>query len=113
MSYLNDTNGLWNQLGGARRVQLTDRKLYVSPGGGMKRLIVACDGTWNGILGGGTTNVEKLARTVQIDPTRSSGMPQVVYYVTGVGTGDRLDRMMGGSTRGRNPGEDAGRLSVS
>jgi hypothetical protein len=63
----------------------------------VKRLVIAGDGTWNGILGKRPSNVEKLARTIELDPQRS-GVPQVVHYVAGVGTaGDRWDRLLGGA----------------
>ena len=66
----------------------------------MKRLIVAGDGTWNGALGKRASNVEKLARTVELDPARS-GVPQLVLYLAGVGTaGDRWDRYLGGAFGG-------------
>ncbi len=66
----------------------------------MKRLVIAGDGTWNGMLGKRASNVEKLARTIELDP-QSSGESQFVHYVAGVGTaGDRWDRYVGGALGG-------------
>src|SRR2546422_1088211 len=67
------------------------------PGGGvtMKRLIVCCDGTWNWPdQKGGPTNVVKTVRAIL--PSDSRGVPQVVSYDVGVGTGNILDRVAGG-----------------
>lgn len=66
----------------------------------MKKLILCCDGTWNtadqktdGELC--PTNVTKLGlRIAQHD---AQGVPQVVYYHQGVGTGNWLDRVSGGA----------------
>lgn len=64
----------------------------------MKRLVVCCDGTWNKPDNETITNVEKLARTVQSDPTWCGGVHQLVYYVSGVGAGSyRADRILGGA----------------
>jgi uncharacterized protein (DUF2235 family) len=64
----------------------------------MKRLIVCCDGTWNKPDSVHITNVEKIARTVQTDPTKTSGVQQLVYYVSGVGAGSyTVDRLLGGA----------------
>ena len=60
-----------------------------------KRLIVCCDGTWNWPdQKGNPTNVVKLTRAIR--PTAGDGTPQTVFYDTGVGTGNRLDRIAGG-----------------
>ena len=61
-----------------------------------KRLIVCCDGTWNKPdQGGGPTNVTKMARAIL--PRRADGELQLVYYDEGVGTGNSLDRFVGGA----------------
>jgi uncharacterized protein (DUF2235 family) len=64
----------------------------------MKRLVVCCDGTWNKPDNEHVTNVEKIARTVQSDPSASGGDYQLVYYVSGVGAGSyEADRLLGGA----------------
>jgi uncharacterized protein (DUF2235 family) len=60
-----------------------------------KRLIVCYDGTWNDADNGGNpTNVTRLARA--IPPIGDDGVPQIVYYESGVGTGV-LDSVIGGA----------------
>lgn len=61
----------------------------------MKRLVVCCDGTWQTLDNLYPTNVLKLAQAVQLEDP--SGVPQVVYYDEGVGTGGRVDRLAGGA----------------
>ena len=66
----------------------------------MKRLILCCDGTWNSAdqVKNGTpcpTNVVKLA--YRIAKRDAAGMPQIVHYDQGVGTGNSLDRLTGGA----------------
>jgi len=64
----------------------------------MKRLVVCCDGTWNKPDADQITNIEKIARTVQTDPTATGGVYQLVYYITGVGTSSyEVDRLLGGA----------------
>ncbi|MBV9832602.1 MAG: DUF2235 domain-containing protein, partial [Marmoricola sp.] len=64
----------------------------------MKRLVVCCDGTWNKPDAQAVTNVEKIARTVQTDPSGAGGTNQLVYYVSGVGAGSyEADRLLGGA----------------
>jgi uncharacterized protein (DUF2235 family) len=66
----------------------------------MKKLVICCDGTWNradqerdGVPC--PTNVVKLAyRVAKRDP---DGIPQVIHYDHGVGTGNALDRFSGGA----------------
>lgn len=64
----------------------------------MKRLVICCDGTWNKPdqeKNGRPvpTNVVKLAYRV----AKSDGaIPQIIYYHPGVGTGNFLDRIIGG-----------------
>ena len=64
----------------------------------MKRLVICCDGTWNRPDSENITNIEKIARTVQTDPGSSAGVPQLVYYLSGVGgAGYETDRILGGA----------------
>lgn len=61
-----------------------------------RKLIVCCDGTWNEpYQSGAPTNVVKMVRAIQ--PTDADGAAQLVYYHPGVGTGNVLDRFMGGT----------------
>ncbi len=61
-----------------------------------KTLVVCCDGTWNTPdQKGSPTNVTKMARAVL--PRAANGDPQIVYYDEGVGTGNALDRFVGGT----------------
>lgn len=61
-----------------------------------KRLIVCCDGTWNWPdQDGSPTNVVKMVRAIRA--TAKDGTPQVVSYDVGVGTGNILDRLAGGT----------------
>ncbi len=59
-----------------------------------KRLVVCCDGTWNHADQKYPTNVLKVARAVA--PSAPDGTPQVVFYDEGVGTGNLVDRLLGG-----------------
>jgi uncharacterized protein (DUF2235 family) len=64
----------------------------------MKRIVVCCDGTWNRpdqVHDGETcaSNVTKIARC--ISPVDPLGIPQLVFYDKGVGTG-QWDRLLGG-----------------
>lgn len=66
----------------------------------MKRIVVCCDGTWNTAdeSDAGSpcpTNVAKLAQLVA--PCAEDGTPQVTYYHEGVGTGNGLDKLVGGA----------------
>jgi uncharacterized protein (DUF2235 family) len=64
----------------------------------MKRLVVCCDGTWNKPDNENVTNVEKIARTLQSDPSATGGVYQLVYYISGVGAGSyEADRLLGGA----------------
>jgi hypothetical protein len=66
----------------------------------MRRLIAFCDGTWNRADwdGGSATNVVRLMRALlPNDQTAgSTPIPQFAYYRQGVGTGNRIDRALGG-----------------
>ncbi|MCG8519961.1 MAG: DUF2235 domain-containing protein [Pseudomonadales bacterium] len=59
-----------------------------------KRIILCCDGTWNQ-PDIDPTNVVKLVRSIR--PTGPDGTEQVVFYDEGVGTGSRVDRLLGGA----------------
>ena len=66
--------------------------------GTRKRLVVCCDGTWNRADADAVTNIEKIARTIESDPSRTGGVPQQVLYLSGVGTaGYKTDRLLGGA----------------
>ena len=59
----------------------------------MKRLIFCFDGTWNKLLPDVATNVVLTAASIdRVDPM---GVPQVIHYDEGVGTGD-LEQIRGG-----------------
>jgi uncharacterized protein (DUF2235 family) len=67
----------------------------------MKRIVIACDGTWRRLDARHPTNVAKLACAVL--PVAPDGAAQVVCHVDGVGTGRGtgalargLDRVLGG-----------------
>ena len=62
----------------------------------MKRLVVCCDGTWNGASSPYVSNIAKIARSVE---TRElpPDVDQVVHYVGGVGTRYPVDRWLGGA----------------
>lgn len=66
----------------------------------MRRLIICADGTWNrpdqktdGVQT--PTNVVKIARAIR--PVDSTGVTQIAYYHTGVGTHDGADKLFGGA----------------
>jgi uncharacterized protein (DUF2235 family) len=66
----------------------------------VKRLIVCCDGMWNRAdqQSAGEpcpTNVVKLG--YRVAKRDGAGVPQVVHYDHGVGTGNSLDRLTGGA----------------
>ena len=63
----------------------------------MKRLVVCCDGTWNDSdQGTDYTNVSRLAWSIK--PVTANGVPQIVYYQSGVGTeGGKLTKILSGS----------------
>ena len=55
-----------------------------------KRLVICCDGTWNNSVSTDSplTNVSKLSRYT--DDIAADGMPQTVYYHTGIGSGTSI-----------------------
>jgi uncharacterized protein (DUF2235 family) len=57
----------------------------------MKRLIVCSDGTWQKISNPYPTNVVKLTQSIVTDPDN------LVFYGEGIGTGNFIDRVMGGA----------------
>jgi uncharacterized protein (DUF2235 family) len=61
----------------------------------MKRLIVCCDGTWQKLTSQYPTNVVKMAQA--ITSTGADGVPQIVFYDAGLGTGDWRDNLKGGA----------------
>ena len=60
---------------------------------------MCCDGTWNDADSAAEfTNVVRIARAIRpIDDRSSPAIPQIVYYHSGVGTSDAVDRLMGGA----------------
>jgi uncharacterized protein (DUF2235 family) len=62
-----------------------------------RRLIACCDGTWNiPDRHGHTTNVVRLVRSIR--SCTPVGISQIVFYHPGVGTGNVLDKWIGGGT---------------
>jgi uncharacterized protein (DUF2235 family) len=61
----------------------------------VKRLVLCFDGTWNAVKDPSTvTNVVKFAQAIK--PTADDGTKQIVYYNSGVGSGGKFDRILGG-----------------
>lgn len=61
-----------------------------------RKLVVCCDGTWNmPNQPGAPTNVVKMVRAIR--PLDDAGASQIVHYHPGVGTGNFVDRFMGGT----------------
>jgi uncharacterized protein (DUF2235 family) len=61
-----------------------------------RKLVVCCDGTWNEPYQiGNPTNVVKMVRAIL--PKDANEAAQLVYYHAGVGTGNIVDRFMGGT----------------
>lgn len=61
----------------------------------MKRLVVCCDGTWQKLDDPYPTNVLKMAQAIRV--VDDQGIPQIVHYDEGVGTGDMVDKYGGGA----------------
>jgi uncharacterized protein (DUF2235 family) len=68
----------------------------------MKRIVIACDGTWNRLDAAFPTNVAKLARAVL--PVGPGGVAQITCHLDGVGSGrgtgylaQSVDRVLGGT----------------
>jgi uncharacterized protein (DUF2235 family) len=84
-------------IGHLTRQRVADQKTAPrpEPAAGRRRLIICCDGTWNSPLQKRETNVVALLRAIK--PTAEPGhIPQIVLYHLGVGTGNFLDRLIGG-----------------
>lgn len=60
---------------------------------GYRRLIICCDGTWNWPESRRETNLVRMVRALLPD---HNGIPQIIHYHQGVGTGNFLDRLVGG-----------------
>ena len=60
----------------------------------MKRLVICSDRTWN--KPEDSTSVVRMARAIA--PSSADGTHQVVFYDQGVGTGNWLDKWLGGIT---------------
>jgi uncharacterized protein (DUF2235 family) len=59
-----------------------------------KRLIVCCDGTWQRLESPYPSNVVKIAQG--ITPIDTQGIPQIVFYDEGIGTENKLQKLLGG-----------------
>jgi hypothetical protein len=60
-----------------------------------RRLIICCDGTWNWPESRRETNVVRLLRAITPEHDRGA---QIVHYHQGVGTGNLIDRIVGGGS---------------
>ena len=61
-----------------------------------RKLVVCCDGTWNEPYQiGNPTNIVKMVRA--ISPEDANHVAQIVFYHSGVGTGNIFDRFIGGT----------------
>ena len=64
---------------------------------GYRRLIICCDGTWNWPESKRETNVVRMVRSLKpVDERNGSKVAQIIHYHQGVGTGNFLDRLVGG-----------------
>lgn len=61
----------------------------------MKRLIVCCDGTWQKLSSNYPTNVIKITQGIKL--LAEDKTPQIVFYDEGIGTGNKVDRLLGGA----------------
>jgi hypothetical protein len=72
---------------------------------GARRLVICCDGTWNRPDQQRETNVVRLLRAIKPEAAPPPGaivppgakVPQIVHYHLGVGTGNFVDRLVGGA----------------
>lgn len=60
----------------------------------MKRLIVCCDGTWQGLDNNCPTNVLKIAQAVK-PIANEDEIPQILYYDEGIGIDETMDENTG------------------
>ena len=61
----------------------------------MKRLVLCFDGTWNTLSNPDEiTNVVRVGQAIK--PIASGDVPQIVYYNSGVGSGGKVDQILGG-----------------
>ncbi len=61
----------------------------------MKRLILCFDGTWNTL--GKTEEFTNVVRVGQAIKPMADNVPQIVYYNSGVGSGGKIDQILGGA----------------
>jgi hypothetical protein len=88
----------------ARQPRRPARPTVRAPVPGRRRLIICCDGTWNSPVQPRETNVVHLLRGIKpvgiVDPRPTSldatPISQIVHYHLGVGTGNFVDRFLGG-----------------
>jgi hypothetical protein len=97
--------GAWRigLLGSGRPVQIRLARVprksapWTTPQSERRRLIVCCDGTWNSPEQKRETNVIQLLRAIRpVGESADHPITQISYYHLGVGTGNLLDRVMGG-----------------
>ena len=75
---------------------MSDQSTSIAPVFAPRKLIVCCDGTWNEPYQiGNPTNVVKMVRAIL--PKDDNEVAQLVYYNQGVGTGNAVDRFIGGT----------------
>jgi uncharacterized protein (DUF2235 family) len=81
----------------ARPAAAAPRAAANTPATNRRRLVVCCDGTWNSPAQVQATNVVHLLRSIKAEATINGiAVPQIAYYHLGVGTGNFLDRFLGG-----------------
>lgn len=61
----------------------------------MKRIVICCDGTWQSLENDWPTNVQRVAQFTL--PSGHDGTSQVLYYDSGVGVFNAIDRVAGGA----------------
>ncbi|RPB08456.1 hypothetical protein P167DRAFT_539259 [Morchella conica CCBAS932] len=65
-----------------------------------KRIVICCDGTWqrsDGAEKAPPSNVTRLSRAIK-SYSKHDKVQQIVYYMRGVGTSGKLDKVLGGGT---------------